>query len=333
MPVEIRQAISDINPDKIALLVDENTKSHCLPLLQIPYELLIEIKSGEHQKTLTSCEQIWEKLTQSNFSRKSLLINLGGGVIGDMGGFVAATYKRGMSFINLPTTLLSQVDASIGGKLGIDFQGLKNHLGVFKEPTKVIIHPPFLNTLSMRELKSGFAEVIKHGLIYDITYWLETKRLPLDDMDWTAIIQRSVEIKSTIVNQDPFEGGLRKILNFGHTLGHAIESYLLSSKHPLLHGEAIAMGMILEANLSMQLKRISESEFEEISEFICGTYVLPEAPSFEKLIPYLKQDKKNENSRVKFALLERIGKCTYDVEVSSELIIHSISDYNQMKRS
>ena len=327
---ELASSISAINPDKIAILVDENTKNYCLPLLKVSFDTLIEIKSGEEEKHLNTCELIWRNLTTSNFSRNSLLINLGGGVIGDMGGFVAATYKRGMNFINLPTTLLSQVDASIGGKLGIDFGSLKNHIGVFKNPNKVIIYPEFLKTLLEREIKSGFAEVIKHGLIYDSRYWKQIKEMSKGPIDWMNTIQRSVEIKNAIVEQDPLESGDRKILNFGHTLGHAIESYSLNSPNRLLHGEAIAMGMILEAHLAFQLEMVSENEFEEIQTFILDYYSLPEAPGLGELIPYTRQDKKNYNGKIKFALIEEIGKCTYDVEVSEGLITDSIKTYNQI---
>lgn len=333
LALELDSTIQTINPDKIALLMDENTKKYCLPKLGIEYDKCIEIKSGEAHKTLDTCDQIWSELTELNFSRKSLLINLGGGVIGDMGGFVAATFKRGIRFVNLPTTLLSQVDASIGGKLGVDFGSLKNHIGVFKNPNKVIIYPGFLETLSGREIKSGFAEVIKHGLIYDLDYWEVIKERPAEDLDWASVIKRSVEIKNEIVQQDPFEGGLRKILNFGHTLGHAIESHLLSTPDHLLHGEAIALGMILETHLSLQLGMISNKDFVEVSSFLIKNYQPPLSPEPAFLEPFLAQDKKNENNRIKFSLLERKGKCTYDVEVSEDMIISSINAYNQMKRS
>jgi len=321
----IETTIDAINPDKVALLVDENTKMHCLPLLGIKTDLIIEIKSGEEQKQLSTCEIIWRKLTEANFSRKSLLVNLGGGVIGDMGGFVAATYKRGIRFINVPTTLLSQVDASIGGKLGIDFGSLKNHIGVFKNPDKVIIYPGFLNTLPVREMKSGFAEVIKHGLIYDAGYWEIIKGSQLSDMDWENIILKSVQIKNAIVTEDPLEGGLRKILNFGHTLGHAIESHLLNTPNRLLHGEAIALGMILEANLSVQLEMMGSSDFEEIRAHISKMYDLPKPPHLADLTSYLKQDKKNEGDSIKFSLLKSIGSCAYDIEASEEIIEKSFN--------
>ncbi len=330
---DVLNAISTINPDKIALLVDENTKLHCQPKLDIAYDHLLEIKSGETQKNLNTCDYLWDCLTKANFSRKSLLINLGGGVIGDMGGFVAATYKRGIAFINLPTTLLSQVDASIGGKLGIDFRALKNHIGLFKEPEKVIIHPEFIHTLPRRELLSGFAEVIKHALIRDASYWQEIQSQSIDDMDWKKIIKRSVEIKQEVVSQDPLEDRLRKTLNFGHTFGHAIESLFLHTENPLLHGEAIALGMILEANLSLELNMISNETFNDIFSFLTHLYDLPSILEFDELEYYLLQDKKNIGGKIKFSLLNGIGECSYNDEVSKEAIIKSLEYWNQIKRS
>lgn len=329
----LRQAVDQESPDKVGILVDENTKVHCLPLLDLSADKIIEIKSGESEKNIASCQHIWSELTEAHFSRKSLLINLGGGVIGDMGGFAAATFKRGIPFINVPTTLLSQVDASIGGKLGVDFNGLKNHIGVFQQPSHIIIYPSFLKTLESRQLNSGFAEVIKHGLIYDATYWEEIKNHSKEEMDWMSLIQKSIQIKNDIVAQDPLEKGLRKILNFGHTLGHAIESHFLETPSPLLHGEAIAIGMVLEAHLSLQLHNISASEFEDIHSFIGLHFEYPELPKRHLLDAFLKQDKKNQHGNVQYALLKGIGRCTYDIEVSEEMIQLSLNAYDQMKSS
>lgn len=330
----VSQEILRLKPDKIAVLVDENTKVHCLPKIDLKIDILIEIKSGEIHKTIDTCQLIWKKLTEAQFSRKSLLINLGGGVIGDMGGFAASTFKRGIRFINIPTTLLSQVDASIGGKLGIDFHGLKNHIGLFREPDAVIIDTVFLETLSDREIRSGFAEIIKHCLIHDQDQWLKLKDVEWGKIGWNEIVPHSVAIKNEIVSIDPLESGLRKVLNFGHTLGHAIESHLLESESPLLHGEAIAIGMILEASLSLQLGKLDESSFDSIVSFILKIYPLPDSlPSYKDLIGYLMQDKKNEGDTVSFSLLNGIGKCEYDIGVSEELIQKSLEKYDQIKSS
>ena len=196
------------------------------------------------------------KLTENQFDRNSLLINLGGGVIGDMGGFCASTYKRGIDFIQIPTTLLAMVDASVGGKLGVDFGELKNQIGLFKNPKTVIVNPDFLDTLEKTQLKSGFAEVVKHALIADKNLWNKLSSTPFENLVWEEIIAISVQIKNKIVREDPWENGERKKLNFGHTFGHAIESYYLEKGTPILHGEAVFMGIILETDLSV----ISEEE-------------------------------------------------------------------------
>ncbi len=326
---DLSKSINAINPDKIIILVDENTKANCLHLIGIDNAEMIEIESGEVHKNLKTCSAIWERLTTIGCSRRSLLINLGGGVIGDMGGFCASTYKRGMPFINVPTTLLSQVDASIGGKLGIDFNGLKNHIGIFKEPSKVIINSHFLNSLPDRELKSGFAEIIKHALIHDIHQWEYLQETPFSEIDWNDLIPKSVKIKNVIVEEDPFEKGLRKILNFGHSLGHAIESHLLNTTEALLHGEAVALGMILEGHISFQKNMIIESDFNDIKQFILGVYELPKKiPDLNELIPYLIQDKKNESGNMNFALLSKIGECQYDINVTKNEISNALIAFN-----
>ncbi|MEP2509537.1 MAG: 3-dehydroquinate synthase, partial [Reichenbachiella sp.] len=256
----------------------------------------------------------------AGFDRKGLVINLGGGVIGDMGGFVASTYKRGMDFLNIPTTLLSQVDASVGGKLGVDFHGFKNHIGLFAEPQNVLIDTSFYGTLPEREVRSGFAEVIKHGLIYDKSYWEKVKLVDLKTADWTNLVTRSIEIKKEVVSEDPFESGLRKILNFGHTLGHAIESHFLDKgEQRLLHGEAIAAGMICEAYLSQKFTGLSTDELEEIVSYLIEIYepVAVDKSLFDEIIGLTLQDKKNEGGSVQFSLLKTIGACQVNVPISA----------------
>jgi 3-dehydroquinate synthase len=321
----LNSLISKWSPDRIAILVDENTKKACLPLLSTVHSIIISIEHGEENKTLATCEHIWNELTENQFSRNSLLINLGGGVIGDMGGFVASTYKRGMRFVNVPTTLLSQVDASIGGKLGIDFGDFKNHIGLFKDPDHVIVNPEFLKTLPEKELKSGFAEVIKHCLIADSDQWDNLNGLNFEELNWNSIIPQSISIKNDVVSKDPLENGLRKILNFGHTLGHAIESYFLHTPDKLLHGEAIAIGMILESHLSLQMGLISEEVFYKIKSYIQSIFSpANKIPGLEKLQPYLLQDKKNDSSGINFSLITGIGSCGYDQKVSTEMIEKAI---------
>ena len=294
---------------QVAILVDENTKRDCLSKLpQIENALIIEIKSGEQYKNISTCSFIWEQLTINNFDRNSLLINLGGGVIGDMGGFCAATYKRGLEFIHIPTTLLAMVDASVGGKLGIDFKGFKNQIGLFNNPKAVLISSVFLETLAESELKSGFAEVVKHALISDNSLWLKLKNTPFTDLDWEDIINTSVQIKNKIVLADPFEKGERKKLNFGHTFGHAIESYYLEKGTPISHGEAVFMGMILETKIS----DLSESDKNEIKNYVLNNFALPYTPKKSSLHKFLINDKKNQNGKINFTLLNGIGDCSFD---------------------
>ena len=292
---------------KIGILVDENTKEFCLPLLSdFKKSVIIEITSGEENKNLDTCNLIWNQLTKNHFDRDSLLLNLGGGVIGDMGGFCASTYKRGIDFIHIPTSLLAMVDASVGGKLGIDFNGLKNQVGLFSNPKSVIINPKFLETLPENELRSGFAEVVKHALIIDKNLWEHLKNNPFQDLDWEEIIETSVQIKNKIVISDPKEKGERKKLNFGHTFGHAIESYYLQKGTPILHGEAIFMGIILESELST----LSVSEKNEIKNYILSNFRLPYTPPKADLLNFLRNDKKNKEEKINFSLLNTIGDCT-----------------------
>ena len=294
---------------KVAILVDQNTMRDCLfKLPQIENALIIEIKSGEEYKNISTCNFIWEQLTINNFDRNALLINLGGGVISDMGGFCATTYKRGLEFIHIPTTLLAMVDASVGGKLGIDFKGFKNQIGLFNNPKAVLISSEFLETLAESELKSGFAEVVKHALISDNSLWLKLKNTPFTDLDWEDIIDTSVQIKNKIVLADPFEKGERKKLNFGHTFGHAIESYYLEKRTPISHGEAVFMGMILETKIS----DLSETEKNEIKNYILSDFSLPCTPKKSNLHKFLINDKKNQNGKINFTLLNGIGNCSFD---------------------
>ena len=294
---------------KVAILVDENTKRNCLyKLPKFDNCTIIEIKSGEEHKNITTCSFIWEELTNNHFDRKSLLINLGGGVIGDMGGFCASTYKRGIDFIQIPTTLLAMVDASIGGKLGIDFNGLKNQIGLFNNPKSVLINSEFLNTLSDNELKSGFAEVVKHALIADNNLWNKIISTSFNDLIWEEIIETSIKIKNKIVASDPFEKGERKKLNFGHTFGHAIESYYLEKGTPILHGEAVFIGMILETELSP----ISKEDKNEIKNYMLSNFNLAHTPNKSNLLPFLMNDKKNSQGKINFSLLNKIGDCSVD---------------------
>ncbi len=316
----------------VAVLTDENTKKHCYPLLKsvLPRHTLITIKSGEAHKNLETCTAIWQKLTDARLDRKGLVLNLGGGVIGDMGGFCAATYKRGIDFVQIPTTLLSQVDASVGGKLGIDFNGYKNHIGVFREPAWVLVATDFLQTLSPREVRSGFAEIIKHCLIADAAMWATIRRRDLEQQRWAELVPHSVGIKQAVVAQDPTEKGWRKVLNFGHTVGHAVESYFLADpKRRLLHGEAIAVGMIAEAYLSNQRGLLSEKDLAQVEEFLFAVYgkVHLEAADAEAIAPLALQDKKNLGGKIQCVLLREIGQPVIDQAISLKDIKEALQYY------
>ena len=296
----------------------------------MPKHTVITVKHGEENKNLQTCELIWSAMTEAQLDRHALMINLGGGVIGDMGGFCAATYKRGIDFIQIPTTLLSQVDASVGGKLGIDFQGFKNHLGVFTLPNAVLIDPIFLETLSEREKRSGFAEILKHCLIQDVNKWNEIRGKDLADQDLPDLIAHSVEIKKKVVEQDPTEKGLRKILNFGHTLGHAIETFFLpQGKKRLFHGEAIATGMVCESYIAYTRGLIDERTLEQIEEFIFSIYgkVDIDAADFDTIIGLTLQDKKNKGKDVRFSLINAAGSCLYDIVVTKNEMKKALEYY------
>uniref|UniRef100_UPI0040477216 3-dehydroquinate synthase n=1 Tax=Algoriphagus sp. TaxID=1872435 RepID=UPI0040477216 len=321
---------------KLVVLTDSNTHQFCLPLVQKvvpPTTVFISVPAGEQHKTLETCSIIWGQMTEAVLDRQALVINLGGGVIGDMGGFCASVYKRGIPFITIPTTLLSQVDASVGGKLGIDFLGFKNHLGVFQLPEAVLIAPEFLATLPQRELRSGYAEVIKHGLIRDATYFRALPSTNWQKQDWARIIRHSIEIKKAVVQVDPKESGLRKILNFGHTIGHAIESFYLTRSQPLLHGEAIAIGMIAEGFLSFEKIGFSFEELNEMSTMLLTIFgkVELDPNDCDRLVELCAQDKKNEGSTQLFTLLPKIGDCNYNIAVTREEIKHAILYYQQLR--
>ena len=333
----LTETLTTSSYSKIFILVDENTAQFCLPKLlaalatEIEIEI-IELDAGEEHKNIETCLQIWHSLTELGGDRKSIILNLGGGVITDIGGFIACTFKRGIDFINIPTTLLSMVDASVGGKNGVDLGNLKNQIGIIKEPKAVIVDTQFLDTLPGNQMRSGFAEMLKHGLICDRDYWNKLKNttdLNTDDLD--ILIHQSVEIKNKIVCEDLTENGIRKSLNFGHTLGHAIESYFLENeaKTSLLHGEAIAIGMILEAYISREKKLLTNEEYQEIKYVLSDIYdrVTFDKKDIENCIELLIYDKKNEFGTIQFALLDGIGGIKINEKSSNELIYSAFEDY------
>ncbi len=334
---EINSYLSNNIPTILFILVDENTNEHCyskfIQNIKTTAAIeVIEIEAGEIHKNIETCIGLWNALTKLGADRKSLMINLGGGVITDMGGFVASTFKRGIKFINVPTTLLSMVDASVGGKTGIDLGVLKNQVGLFSNPEMVLIDIQFLETVSAREIRSGMAEIIKYGLTYDYKLWIKVKEFKsLKTSDLKNIIYRSIEIKNTVVLEDPKEKKLRKILNYGHTLGHAIESYFLESenKENLTHGEAIAIGMITETYLSHKLFDFPEDTLEEVKVKITTIFgkVEIKTADYTPIIDLLGHDKKNTNGNINFILLSDLEKVNYDCIASKKLIVESLNYY------
>jgi 3-dehydroquinate synthase len=333
----LQQLLVQNNYSKLFVLVDSNSNEYCLSpfLSQLATDLVIEIiefENGETNKNITTCIEIWNVLTELGADRKSLIINLGGGVVTDLGGFVASTFKRGIDFVHVPTTLLAMVDAAIGGKNGVDLGNLKNQIGVINTPKMVLVDSSFLETLPQKEMRSGLAEMLKHGLIYDATYWEKFLDLSaLDYADFDQLIHESIEIKNEIVKQDPNEQGLRKALNFGHTLGHAIESYFLENetKTTLLHGEAIAVGMILESHIAYKKGLLALEDYKQIKTTIAAIF---ETIAFENgdiaaIIALLIHDKKNEYGNIQFVLLDGIGASQYNQEVANDLIYAAFEDY------
>jgi len=330
---DFKQLFNDKAYSQIAVLVDPNTHVHCYPKVKgfLPDHEIIQVPAGEEHKNLDTSKLIWQKLTELNFDRHSLLLILGGGVLGDMGGFCAATFKRGIDFMIMPTTLLAQVDASVGGKVGIDFLHFKNHIGVFCEPKTTLIDTSFLKTLPERELRSGFAEVVKHCLISDSTMWQTIRTKNLQEQDWQTLVQHSVNFKKSVTDQDPKEKGLRKILNFGHTVGHALESYFLAEGNRIFHGEAIAMGMAMEAFIACEKKMISEKELEEITSYLIQIFEKQEMPWGDTaLIELTRQDKKNKGNEILMALPEGVGKAKWDTAVSEDELEKSFDYYRSL---
>ncbi len=332
--------VSKLNPSRIFILVDENTRELCLPLFlnknryNSDFEIL-EIPSGEINKNIETCLKLWNQLSDKGADRNSLIINLGGGVITDMGGFVASTFKRGISFINIPTTLLSMVDASIGGKNGVDLGMIKNQIGIIRNPEMVLIDTAFLKTLASNQITSGFAEMLKHGLIHSDKYWNNVKVIDENDIEnLEDLLWKSVLIKNEIISKDPFEKGIRKTLNYGHTLGHAIESYCLESnkQNTLLHGEAVAIGMVLATYTSNKLIGFPEETLNDISFHILNKFPKTnfDDSAINEIINLLKYDKKNDKGKVLFVLLEDIGLPKINCEVPNKLIIEAFEYYKNI---
>lgn len=334
---QLNTFLSENSFSKIFILVDENTHEYCLPILlgnlesEISFEIL-EVEPGEEMKNIQTANHLWEILTEMHADRKALVINLGGGVITDMGGFVASTFKRGIPFINIPTTLLAMCDAAIGGKTGIDLMHYKNMVGTFSFPEQIFVYPQFLETLPYKELRSGFAEMLKHGLIADKAHW--ENLIQIHKLDVEGIfphIQTSMDIKQSVVEKDFHEKNVRKTLNFGHTIGHAIESLYLEKGNPILHGEAVALGMICETHLSFLEGLVSEEDAESIISNISRYYAFLDLSDFkgDDIFKLLLNDKKNEETKINFSLLSGIGSCVFDYQCKTKNIQSSLDFYKK----
>ncbi len=312
---------------RIVIMVDENTHDCCLEYLITSFDQLAEaevmlLPVGEENKVMEVCFQVWEALTEYGIGRNDLIVNLGGGVVTDMGGFIAAVYKRGVDFIHIPTTLLGMVDASIGGKTGIDLGNYKNQLGVFKEPIKIYTDAGFLGSLPDQEVLNGFAEMLKHALITSADLWLDLKSIScIDEMKDMSRVKTSQAIKCNAVLNDPLDKGLRKTLNFGHTVGHAIEGFYLDSL-VLSHGHCVALGIIVESYVSFAKGLLSREELEDISVTIRTWFEIPDfdESAFETLVDLMKNDKKNSANKILGCALKGIGNCSWDVEYTNREI-------------
>ncbi len=317
---------------KLFVLMDENTYEKCYPpLLLSTVELsdaeLMIIDPGEENKSIEVATQLWRSLNESEADRHSLLINLGGGIITDLGGFVASCFKRGMDFIHIPTSLLAMIDASVGGKTGINLDHFKNQIGLFSTPKQIIIDPHFLETLPQKQLLSAYAEMLKHGLIANKKYWDDLCNLSqINSTQLQSFIEDSIQIKKRVVEEDPTEKGLRKILNFGHSIGHAIESYYLTSEKAFTHGEAVALGLLAEAYLSVKILNLDPSELKQIEQIIRSHYSFTpiQEDHLEEIANLVMHDKKKEGSHLNFSLLKKIGQTEINIQVTQNEILNAL---------
>jgi 3-dehydroquinate synthase len=316
------------------IVTDQNVAKHWLSAITGPLTIknsYLIMPAGEQSKNIDTLQNIWQAMRQAGCDRKSLVIALGGGVVGDIAGFAASTYMRGVDCLQVPTSLLAQVDSSVGGKTAIDFDGVKNLVGTFNQPVAVIIDTQVLSTLPKREFISGFGEIIKHGLICDANYLKEvTAKKPHDftPTELESIIAGSCRIKAAVVTEDEKESGLRKTLNFGHNIGHAVESLSLGTTKPLLHGEAISIGMAVEADISKSLGLLSNNEVETIKEALKAAGLPVTCPDFspQEIIEQQRSDKKNSFGTTRFVLLTNIGKSVWDKQVDDQTITSAIAN-------
>lgn len=335
--VEFGQWVRSTPFSHIEVLVDQHTSRWCFPRFQELTGLHADplvVPAGERSKSVRVLTELWQGLLERHADRQTLLINLGGGVITDLGGFVASTFKRGVPFAHVPTSLLGQVDAAIGHKTGIDFGDVKNSVGTFAPAQALVLDTGFLETLPREELRSGMAEVLKHGLIRDEELWKMLSEHDHMTIPNNSLVHRAARIKMEVVRMDPDEKGLRKILNFGHSMGHAVESAALMAGMPVRHGDAVAAGMLMEAWLSKELGRLTGPEWEEIRFVLTGIYPLLSLEVFDmnQLLGFLRNDKKNRGDAIHMVLLERIGQAVIDVVVNEQQAIEATQAYPSFYR-
>lgn len=333
LQTELATAISECEHDRLFVLTDTQTVKFCWPVIKDFYRLkearLITIDNSDTSKNLESLTHVWNELQRNGATRHSCMFNLGGGMVTDLGGFAASTFKRGIDFINIPTTLLAMVDASVGGKTGINFGGLKNEIGVFNEARFVILNTIFLQTLDDENIRSGYAEMLKHGLISNNRHWAELIDFDLATHDLTRLqnmVQASVQVKEQIVAQDPYEKRLRKALNLGHTMGHAFESLSLSRKKPLLHGYAVAYGLVGELYLSTIKAGFPTDKLRQTTQFVRNYYGRPaiSCDDYQDLLALMRHDKKNTAGIINFTLLADVGDIRINQTATDEEIMEAL---------
>ena len=335
---DLYSAIQECPHDKLFILVDEHTRELCLPLISgfgyLNDANIITIGAEDVHKNVETLVHVWQSLGDGGASRHSLMINLGGGMVTDLGGFAASTFKRGIKYINIPTTLLAMVDASVGGKTGINFNGLKNEIGVFSPAEYVLIDTEFLKSLDARNLLSGYAEMLKHGIISTTEHWAELLNFNMTDIDYKALqalVAKSVQIKEGIVAEDPFEKGIRKALNLGHTAGHAFESLALETNRPVLHGYAVAWGIVCELYFSHLRTGFPKDKLRQTVQFIKDHYGVFtfDCKQYDRLYQFMTHDKKNNAGIINFTLMGEIGDIRINQSANQEEIFEMLDFYRE----
>ena len=334
----LAQTACECSHDKVFILTDQNTRDCCLPVIEhipgLKEAGILCIEAGDAHKTLETLASVWTSLGNQGATRHSLMINLGGGMVTDLGGFAASTFKRGIPYINIPTTLLAMVDASVGGKTGINFNGLKNEIGVFSPATHVLIDTRFLQSLDHPNILSGYAEMLKHGLISTTSHWAELLNFDMNQIDYgklQELVALSVQIKEDIVEQDPFEKGIRKALNLGHTVGHAFESLALAHQHPVLHGYAVAWGIVCELYFSHIKVGFPKEKLRQTIRFIKENYGVFafDCKQYDTLYEFMTHDKKNTSGIINFTLLGEIGDIRINQSANKEEIFEMLDFYRE----